>query len=243
MNLRLLILFALPAVPLAGQAETKVKTSGITDGAITTPKLAADSVTAGKIVDGAVGAAEIDAGAVGTSEVADGSLVADDLAPSLDFSGKAIVMPAGAVLQVAAVQSGAVATGTTILPSDDTVPQITEGDQYMTVSITPRSTTSRLRVDVVFSGSISIAGTLTVALFQDATANALAATASTIGAAGELQAVTLTHYMTAGTTAPITFRVRAGPSGAGTTTFNGTGGARRYGGVMASSVAVTEVAQ
>lgn len=242
MKLRVLMLIAL-LLPAIAMAETKIQTNGIADGAITTPKLGPDSVTAGKIVDGAVGAAEIGAEAVGTSEVADGSLVAADLAPALDLSGKTLTMPAGALLQVATTQAGAVATGTTVLPSDDTIPQITEGDQYLTVAITPRSAASKLRVDVVFVGTISIAGTLTVALFQDATANALAATAVTQGAAGEMQTVTLTHYMTAGTTSSTTFRIRAGPSGAGTTTFNGTAAARRYGGVMASSITVAEIAQ
>ena len=41
--------------------------------------------------------------------------------------------------------------------------------------------------------------------------------------------------------ATITFKVRAGANAAGTTTFNGTGGARRMGGVAASSITITEI--
>ena len=37
----------------------------------------------------------------------------------------------GKLLQQVNFQSGAVATGTTIFPEDDTIPQNTEGDQYM----------------------------------------------------------------------------------------------------------------
>jgi hypothetical protein len=47
--------------------------------------------------------------------------------------------------------------------------------------------------------------------------------------------------MTSGTTSATTFRVRAGASSAGTTTFNGSGGARFLGGVYASSIVIQEV--
>jgi hypothetical protein len=45
--------------------------------------------------------------------------------------------------------------------------------------------------------------------------------------------------MIAGTTSAITFRVRAG-NDSGTYTLNGAGGVRKLGGVMASSITVTE---
>lgn len=88
-------------------AQTKIKTTGIADGAITTAKLAGDSVTAGKIVDGAVGTAEIDANAVtasemadnaiGTAEITDGAVAAADLATTLDLSGKTLTLPGSLV--------------------------------------------------------------------------------------------------------------------------------------------------
>lgn len=71
---------------------TKIKQSGIDNGAVGQAQLGADSVTAAKIVDGAVGvaeiaadgvgASEIAAGAVGTSEIADGTITTDDIATS-----------------------------------------------------------------------------------------------------------------------------------------------------------------
>jgi hypothetical protein len=45
----------------------------------------------------------------------------------------------------------------------------------------------------------------------------------------------------AGGTSAITFRVRAGASACGTTTFNGIGGSRIFGGVMASNIYIEEV--
>jgi hypothetical protein len=54
---------------------------------------------------------------------------------------------AGNVLQVVNVQTGAVATGTTTIAFDDTVPQSSEGTEFITLAITPTSSTSKLRID------------------------------------------------------------------------------------------------
>lgn len=217
---------------------TKVKGNIIDTDTIEASNIAADAVGASEIAAGAVGASEIGTnavaadeiaeGAVGTSEISDGSVASADVA-------------AGFVVQVVNTQTGAMATGTTVIPSDDTIPQNTEGDEYMTLAITPKAATNKLRIDVVFFGTVSVAGHLLVALFQDATANALAATEARVEAGGSMATVSFTYYMTAGTTSATTFKVRAGPSTAGTTTFNGTAGARRMGGVGASSITITEI--
>ena len=81
------------------------------------------------------------------------------------------------ILQIVNTQTGAVNTGTTPLPYDDTIPQITEGDEYMTLAITPTSATNKLLIEVVCSISNTNTGaheTLLAALFQDDTANAIA---------------------------------------------------------------------
>lgn len=146
------------------------------------------------------------------------------------------------IAQIVSAQTGAAATGTTVIPGDDTIPQITEGDQYMTLAITPKSATSILYISVVAVCSSNAAGaTLGVVLFQDATANALAATLVTQGTASGLNTVPLNHVMTSGTTSATTFRIRIGANIAGTTTFNGNAGARLYGGAMASGIRIIEV--
>lgn len=148
----------------------------------------------------------------------------------------------GSTAQVVSVFNGSVATGTTTIPYDDTIPQITEGDEYMTLAITPKSATSKLVIKVVFNYSQTGAATATtLALFQDSTANALAATGQTVDATTYLHQLVLEYTMTSGTTSETTFRVRAGDSASETLTFNGVSGARKYGGVMASSITITEV--
>ena len=133
------------------------------------------------------------------------------------------------------------ATGTTILPDDDTIPQITEGDEFMTLAITPTSATNKLKIEVVMALSQSANSFVTTALFQDSTASALAAMYENPGAASLSMSMSFTHFMTAGTTSETTFRVRAGMDRTGTTTFNGNIGSRIFGGAMASSITITEI--
>jgi hypothetical protein len=51
----------------------------------------------------------------------------------------------GDILQVQRTDTGVVATGTTLIPFDNTPPQNTEGDQYMSQAITPSSAAERAR--------------------------------------------------------------------------------------------------
>ena len=151
---------------------------------------------------------------------------------------------AGKVVQVVNSQDGAVATGTTVMVIDDSIPQITEGDEYLTLAITPKSATSKLKIEVTLMLSHSTAETsMMTALFQDATANALAVgNQYQFGTADVMVTTSFVHYMTSGTTSATTFRVRAGGEDAGTTTLNGVAAGRLFGGVAASSITITEIA-
>lgn len=146
----------------------------------------------------------------------------------------------GKVVQIVRVQSGALATGTLTIPYDDTIPQITEGNEFMTLAITPTATTNILKIDVVGNGGIGNDGShWMVALFVGTTANALAADAAHNDISSMMN-VKFTHFVLAGVTSELTFRVRIGGNEAGTTTFNGGAGARRFGGVSSSSITITE---
>lgn len=185
----------------------------------------------------------------GISGITDLSTVTIDTAadyiPFYDASGavygKALANSLRLSVQRVSTETGAVATGTTTIPSDDTIPQNTEGDQYMTLAVTPKNTANILIIDVVINLASSAAGgDLAAALFQDTTANALAVAAVYNANSSHGQVITFRHIMTAGTTSATTFKVRAGNSNAGTTTFNGSAGARLYGGIYASSIMITE---
>ena len=149
----------------------------------------------------------------------------------------------GQVVQSVATIDGAVATGTTTINQDDTIPQNTEGDQYMSQAITPTVASNLLRLSHLgYYASSATTGNLLVALFQDSTANALASMASNrLLSAGARVLLPLLYQMRAATTSATTFKIRAGNSTAGTTTFNGSGGGRELGGVAASHILVDEI--
>ena len=110
----------------------------------------------------------------------------------------------------------------------------------MTQAITPKSATNQLVIEAVWTGAHSAVVDLCGALFQDSTANALAATLVLNDTAAGRRQLVIRHTMVAGTTSSTTFKIRVGGSAAGTTTFNGAGGARRFGGITVSHISVTE---
>lgn len=142
--------------------------------------------------------------------------------------------------QLQTFHTGAYASGSTVIPWDISIPQSNEGDQYMSLSITPTNALSTLEIDVSGAFTSSNVNTISTALFQDSLANALAANQETISSIGGVADVSLKHIMVAGTTSLITFKVRAGLSSAGTLYLNGTGGVTVFAGVMASRITIKE---
>lgn len=144
---------------------------------------------------------------------------------------------ASGVVQTSITVDSAVATGTTTIPIDDTIPQITEGDEFMTVVHTPLDAANILIITVgMYLEGLS---RMSIGLFKDAVSDALAAT-NARGDDGDAKFMHFRTQVVAGGTSAITFRARAGSDG-GTTTFNGISGSRIFGGVMASSISVIEV--
>ena len=146
-------------------------------------------------------------------------------------------LPAGSVLQVVNYQTGTFSSGTTQMPLDNTIPQITEGFQILSLAITPISATSKLLFNVNVQVIPQTAAWTGVALFQGATANAIAATGSYWADGGGV--IPFNYFMTSGTTSSTTFTVRVGMDAAGTLFING---APYWGGVANTSITITEIA-
>ena len=202
-----------------GKAPTDVPLDSdvLSDGIVTTAKLTDANVTDAKIVD------------MSSSKLTCALLAIDGSALTGVSGGK--------MVQVVNVQDGTLATGTTAMPLDNTIPQITEGTEFMTLAITPTNSSNKLLIEVVAIVHIS-SNVPQVALFQDSTSNALASALEETG--GHAACISLNHYMTAGTTSSTTFKVRIGGT-TGTTYFNGSGSGAKHGGVLASSVTITEI--
>jgi len=161
----------------------------------------------------------------------------------VDAGSTYVAAAAKKVFQTVHASTSAVATGTTVMVDDDTIPQNTEGNEVLTLAITPTSASNRLLITAnIFHSAALTACNIITALFQDTTANALAAVAQEKpNDANAPFLTTLTHVMVAGTTSATTFKIRAGANGGGTWTLNGWGGARRFGGVASTTLTITEI--
>lgn len=151
------------------------------------------------------------------------------------------------ILQIVYKSSNTVVTGSTSIPFDDTIPQITEGVQVLSQAITPESSSSTIVIDVNMNCSGNEAQFLAMALF-DGSSNAVQSSywcADEVNAGTNSQAprnCSLRAFITNTSTSPRTYSVRTGGGGGfGTNiSFNGRASARLYGGSLVSSMTITE---
>ncbi len=216
----------------------------ITFSALTPAGYVKNSV-AGLLSTGSIAAGDLPTG-IDALKIADGSITNTEFqclnGVASNIQDQITGMSSGNIVQIVSTETGTYATGATQMVFDDTIPQITEGNEYMTLVITPTSLTNKLKIEVIWNGSsaVATASQHMVALFQDATANALAAVADYGASVNQIYNMKMTHVMTVNTIAATTFRVRAGNASAGATYFNGIGAVQRFNGVYASSIVITE---
>lgn len=148
---------------------------------------------------------------------------------------------AGTVVQSSYTEYLTSADLTTQIPYDNTIPQIGEGTQIISVSFTPTSATNKLRFEFQgFGARAAGSAAITAALFGGGIGDAIAASAAT-NSTDDAFTLTLTHEEVSGTTSPKTFAIRVGPGAAVTVRMNGTSTARRLGGVAKSTLIITEI--
>lgn len=146
------------------------------------------------------------------------------------------VFSSGGVLQMVHASTSDLIEISTTIPIDDTIPQITEGQQVLAVTITPKSVTSTLHV--FFNGNIVTFGNDgSQALFQDEIPDALAAMALPNYSTGSLN-----WFGLSGSLAPRTFKIRLGhdPVIGNNIYLNGSQPSRVFGGVSSTVLYVTE---
>ena len=157
----------------------------------------------------------------------------------------------GGVAQVAYAELVTSSTTTALIPVDDTIPQITEGTEILTCSITPTSASSYLLVNVVANLQEDTNTTdqgVVAAVFRDSTADALAAqyVGHAPAASGSLAGLNSGRFnfqfrVAASSTSATTFRLRVGGEQAGTYRWNGWSSGRKFGGVLITSMTITEI--
>ena len=146
---------------------------------------------------------------------------------------------AGKVVQMVNTQTSALATGTTTM-SAATIPQITDGTQFMTRTITPKNASNILVVQVIAYAASSVSNHVNAALFVGTTVNALAASSHYSTAANIQMPLSFLYRMVADVTSELTFRVRVGGHAASTISFNGAAGGLHFGTAIKSSITITE---
>jgi len=162
-------------------------------------------------------------------------------------TGKAVItsttstdLPTGTLIQSLAATDATNTDLSTLIPNDDTIPQITEGTEIVTQAITPTSATSVIEIEASWYAAGAGSTLVTGALFVDATANALAAGTHVGGSVSLPTAGRVIHRETSGNTTARTYRLRVGPH-TGTVRLNGTTSARLMGGVMKTYLIVREI--
>lgn len=127
------------------------------------------------------------------------------------------------------------------IPFDNTIPQITEGFQILTASITPQSATSTLYIWATVNVSCSSIASAILAIFRDATVNAFGVSATAVLTANTAENETVMVTIPSGSTAASTIRLRGGAN-SGNLYINGNAASgQTFGGASATSLLVMEV--
>lgn len=153
---------------------------------------------------------------------------------------KNIVQP-GAIIDSAYAEYLVNTATTAVIPVDDTIPQNTEGTEIMSVSITPKTTTNKLRVRFEGNAAASAADNIVVAVFVNSNANASAVSRVTSSAANfSCQLVMEAEFVPGATTAQ-TIHIRVGTGSGSSLAFNGSSSGRIFGGAARTTLVVEEV--
>jgi hypothetical protein len=126
----------------------------------------------------------------------------------------------------------------------NTIPQQTDGTEFLTATITPASASNKLLVEV--QGSFAASGAVFVwsALFQDGAAGAFAARLIGESAADYPMTFTIVGQLLAGTTVATTIKLRLGNIAGNSAGIylNGNSGGRLLGGAQRTTMTITEIA-
>jgi hypothetical protein len=223
-------------IPTLTAGTTTSTAANVTTGTIgnLTTTLAGDfTISSGT---GTLGTTGVTAGTYGTSTII--PQIAVDAKGRVTSVGTTAVGSTNKLLQIAETKSSSVITITGSIPSDNTKPQSTEGQEVLTVAITPQSATSTLYIEAHCVGNLTTLGGLNSALFKDSGTDAIAAEASGIYNYGK---ITLKHSEASGSTTQRTYKLRAGV-GSGTFYINGdSSGVGVFNGTHFAKLSVMEV--
>lgn len=207
-------------------------------------------ITSSQIADGAVtgaaGGGKIAASAINSQTVIADALAATDEFLVWDASASALrkvswssMQPVGSVLNTVQSVVSTTETITGNIPSDNTIPQQTEGTEIMTATITPQSASNKILVRAVVYISSNAGSWNTAAVFAGSGNDAIASWLGLYG--GYDNQVVIEYLHSPATSSAITYKLRVG-SDSGTSYINAYGGgSARYGGVARTTLTLQEI--
>jgi hypothetical protein len=197
--------------------------------------------------------------AIGAAAASDVSTLSSDVS-AIDAQITAVGGTLGALAGLATVDTAHLATGygsvvlqraevgytlaqatlAGTIPFDDTIPQISEGTEVCSGSFTPKSGSSTLQIDAVLFGVPASSGVdVGLAIFQGVTANAIAAGWNAAENSGRMIRHSLSAFISSPGTSSVNFAMRAGAN-SGSFYVNGNSSGRLGGGIVRSSLRITE---
>lgn len=165
----------------------------------------------------------------------------DAVPTRIQLAGLGVPLP-GDVIQTQRTNTAAATLCAGVTPNDDTIPQVGEGTQILSIAaFVPTSAANLIEFDNMnyfySAGSVFAIA----ALFQNGAANAIAATSGYI-ATTEQDSLRLAHVILAAVTTSLAFTIRLGSSSANNITINALGNSSRVlGGVEKTWLTVKEI--
>ena len=139
-------------------------------------------------------------------------------------------------------QTSTLQTTTATTPYDNTIPQISEGAEFMNIPFKPTNANSKLIIEAGSQALTASANTeIVIALHQDTTADALQAGVVEPAAAANENGFYMKHVVSAASTTLRIYRIRMGTPSGSTISFNGQAASAIFLGTSNSFLRVTEV--
>lgn len=192
------------------------------------------------IAGGGTGATSLAAGVIQSNGSVLSSLGIGSANQVLQNSAGTVGWALTGVLQIASTATSSLVdtSGGSAIPDDDTIPQFSEGTLILSLSFTPKSASSNLFIIFATGGTAASSSAAVVALFVNSGPNAIAASYVGQRSASDAYAGVLQYATTSGSTTARTYQIRIG---GGTYQINGSSGAaRRFGGVASTILVVIE---
>ena len=150
------------------------------------------------------------------------------------------VLP-GSLVQSRFKKETTLSTLSSQIPFTDSVPQITDGSEIISDSITPSLSTNKIRIKCSVPIASDYENTIAIALFKDSDSNAIAAVAQDIFISNNPHNIILEHEDSPNTESQTTYSLRIGSEEECTMTINGVNGVRRFGGAMGVTMTLEEI--